>query len=1092
MASAQPNQKGRCNDKYRHGRRESYSTVEDPHIVTMATPLHGRIDSAIRTAKQWESDKSLLTEIRESIPMELLVPELVCEREADWRSFLSGDGNTSSAGAGENVTKSPYFRDDDVNYEGDDLLLKRLTLYFKTEVMKWCNQPPCCNSTCTGNDDGKKMETKGVRGPTTQEEKTGGASRVEVYNCTLCNTETTFPRYNSPRALLKSKRGRCGEFANLFGAFCRALGFDTRYILDFSDHVWVEVWSVRQQRWLMADSCEGLIDRPNMYEQGWGKKLSYAVGATNDSVADVSKRYTRKFLSDKFQIRRREFSPNEVMSDQVFMQMNGTVRQMSNMAKGRAEELDKRAKMEAKFFNTVQSSGVWDSEYREGRISGSLAWKAARRELGEGNDTSKTEEKKDGDGEDSPEETSFWVESFLPTPRHQNDVIIAVRPKAAEGKRWSIEVNGVPCAASLATGVAVVIVDELSGCMLQSKAFLDWSSVASFLNTVPDGRIVALCSFVDEKVDGEKEKETTNKTDCLEISKFGRLGGFDYDKVTSSPENLVSFIGRLAFHPTWSSFHVSSESSSMEVSIQLDKSSASTTYKLRSEKNTVPAAVFTRLPDYIMPLNTQLLASNYQKRVAFEAYMEKDSNLSSIVGYTTRSEAPVYLIQNSAFPFRAANGPTQTTAESEDSSWTTYHYLPDAIVPDDDVVEEKHDSKNTGIPNFDIPIADDYFNGLLGSQLLVKNDNSSDPTLLDTSSVLANSRLIALYFSANWCSPCRSFTPMLIEFHNVLKEEVAPSHGLEIVFVSSDRSDAEFQQYYKKMPFKAMPFSQRELAQRAKSLFGVRGIPSLVIIDSLSGRIVVSPDESRREVHQACQYGEQAIERLFHSWLDKIPEESKSMIDILALSCAEADETAQTGGRNTKAETYLKRAVEKKVTAPSPLSKEDIAVRVKELFPRLVAQGLAPNEAAAEAIKQATLQQGNEKLESGNMGGESKVATQCKSDVTANISVAKTVDTFYKMNSEDKDKLVAVVSTAQKYVANVQKDPTNPRFRNFRLSNRVFDRITSNSGSMELLQSLNFSAFHSDVDFVASIPLSVDLELLSKVLEKVLETYQSR
>jgi len=1062
--------------------------------VTMAAPLHGRIDSAIRTAKQWESDKSLLAEIRESIPMDLLVPELVCEREADWRSFLNGDDTTAADSVSASATKSPYFRDDDVNYEGDDLLLKRLTLYFKTEVMKWCNQPPCSNSTCTGNDDGKKMESKGVRGPTTQEEKTGGASRVEVYNCTLCNTETTFPRYNSPRALLKSKRGRCGEFANLFGTYCRALGFDTRYILDFTDHVWVEVWSVRQQRWLMADSCEGLIDRPNMYEQGWGKKLSYAVGATHDSVADVSRRYTRKFLSDEFQTRRREFSPSEVMSDQVCMQMNGTVRQMSNMAKGRAEELDKRAKMEQKFFNTVQSSGVWDSEYREGRISGSLAWKAARRELGEGNDTTRTEEEKDGDDGASPEETSFWVESFLPSPRCQNDLIIAVRPKAAEGKRWSIEVNGVPCAALLANGVAVVIVDELSGCILQSKAFSDWSSVASFLNTVPDGRIVALCSFVDEKVEEEEEKESINKIICSEGTDFSRLGGFDYDKVTSWPKSFVSFIGRVAFHPTWSSFYVSSESSSMEVSIQLDKSAASTTYKLRSEKNTVPAAVFTRLPDYIMPLSTQLLASNYQKRVAFEAYMEKDSNSFSIVGYTTRSEAPVYLIQNSAFPFRAANGPTQT-AEGEDSSWATYHYLPDAIVPDDDVVEEKHHSKNSGTPNFDIPIADDYFMGLLGSQLLVKNDNSSDPTLLDTSSALANSRLIALYFSASWCGPCRGFTPMLIEFHNVLKEEVASSHGLEIVFVSSDRSDAEFQQYYKKMPFKAMSFSQRELAQRAKSLFGVRGIPSLVIIDSLSGRIVVSPDESRREVHQACRHGEEAIERLFHSWLDKIPEESKSMIDILALSCAEADGTAQTGGRNTKAETYLKRTTEKKVTASSPLSKEDIAIRVKELFPRLVAQGLAPNEAAAEAIKQATLQQSDptfENLESGHIGGESKAATLNKSDAITNISVAQTVDTFYKMNSGEKDKVVTVLSTAQKYVANVQKDPTNPRFRNFRLSNKVFDRITSNSGSMELLKSFNFSAFHSDIDFFASIPLSVDLELLSKVLEKLLETYQSR
>ena len=208
---------------------------------------------------------------------------------------------------------------------------------------------------------------KGMRGPETEEEKAGNASRVEVYNCKLCNTETTFPRFNSPRALFKSRRGRCGEFANLFGTYCRALGFDTRYIHDFTDHVWVEVWSVRQQRWIHADSCEGLIDRPNMYEQGWGKKLNYAVGATHDSVADVTKRYTRKFYSDEFQARRREFAPDENTSDRIFQQMGAALKQMSNIAKGRLEELEKREKAEEKYFGFVQSSGVWDVEYREGR-----------------------------------------------------------------------------------------------------------------------------------------------------------------------------------------------------------------------------------------------------------------------------------------------------------------------------------------------------------------------------------------------------------------------------------------------------------------------------------------------------------------------------------------------------------------------------------------------------------------------------------------------------------------------------------------------------------------------------------------------------
>lgn len=1047
----------------------------------MGTPLHGRIDSAIRTAKQWESDKALLTEIRESIPIELLVPELVCDREADWRSYLNNDAHYHDAAV--KATKSPYFRDDDVNYEGDDLLLKRLTLYFKQDVMKWCNQPPCFNETCEGNEDGKKMESKGTRGPITQEENTGGASRVEVYNCTLCNTETTFPRYNSPRKLFQTRRGRCGEFANLFGTYCRALGFDTRYISDFTDHVWVEVFSVRQQRWIHADSCEGLIDRPQMYEQGWGKKLSYMVGATHDSVADVSKRYTRKFFSDEFQTRRREFSPNEVMSDHVFTQMNGAVRQISNVSMGRIEELDKRSKMEEKFFNIVQSSGVWDSEYREGRISGSWAWKAARHELGDGKSTTPEGKK---DDRKAAEEASFWVESFLPSP-YQNELTICVHCHVTQGKEYSIQVNGISCAASLPKGVAVVIVDDISGCILQSKVFVDWTSVASFLDTVPDGRIVALCSFIEK----EEEKEEVNiEMDGSESAKFGRLGGFEYEKVAASQHDFVSFIGRLAFYPTWSTFHESSEPSLMKVCIQLDKSEVPSR-KLRSEKNTVPAQVYTRLPDSIMPLNIQIVASSYQKRIAFEAFMKNDSN-KSIVGYTTRSEAPVYLFQKSAFPFRKADGQTQTSGDN-DSSWTTYHYLPDTIVPDDDVLEEENHSKKSGYPKIDIPIADDYFISLLGSKLLINNRNVSAPSLLDTKSALANSRLIALYFSASWCGPCRGFTPMLIEFHNVLKEDVALSHGLEVVFISSDKSDAEFQQYYKKMPFKAMPFSKRDLAQRAKSLFGVRGIPSLVIIDSLSGRIVVSPDESRREIHQACQYGENAIERLFNSWLDKVPEESKSMLDILALSCAEADETAASGGAIAKVEKYLQRTTVKEYTPPRPLSKEDIAARVKELFPLLVAQGLAPNEAAAEAIKQATSQQSkppSTKLDTGTISGDCKIVT-CFNPLffTSNIIIEKVVNNFYQMNSDDKDKVIAVLSTARRYVANVQKDPANPKFRNFRLSNKVFDKITSNAGSMELLKALNFSVFHSDIDFMASIPLSSDLKLLDKVLDKLLKQY---
>lgn len=57
--------------------------------------------------------------------------------------------------------------------------------------------------------------------------------------------------------------------------------------------------------------------------------------------------------------------------------------------------------------------------------------------------------------------------------------------------------------------------------------------------------------------------------------------------------------------------------------------------------------------------------------------------------------------------------------------------------------------------------------------------------------------------------------------------------------------------------------------------FGLLGIPALVVLDTISGNIVASTEESRPEVGRACQMGNDGIESLFSRWIDQIPEDSK-------------------------------------------------------------------------------------------------------------------------------------------------------------------------------------------------------------------------
>jgi len=113
--------------------------------------------------------------------------------------------------------------------------LKALLKWFKEEFFTWCDKPKC--PKCGTNE---QVNGTGALQPTHEERVDGHAGRVEGYQCTRCMISIRFPRYNNPLKLIESRTGRCGEWANCFTAMCRALGHDSRFVMDWTDHVWTE------------------------------------------------------------------------------------------------------------------------------------------------------------------------------------------------------------------------------------------------------------------------------------------------------------------------------------------------------------------------------------------------------------------------------------------------------------------------------------------------------------------------------------------------------------------------------------------------------------------------------------------------------------------------------------------------------------------------------------------------------------------------------------------------------------------------------------------------------------------------------------
>jgi nucleoredoxin len=148
------------------------------------------------------------------------------------------------------------------------------------------------------------------------------------------------------------------------------------------------------------------------------------------------------------------------------------------------------------------------------------------------------------------------------------------------------------------------------------------------------------------------------------------------------------------------------------------------------------------------------------------------------------------------------------------------------------VIRQRSARSTTNAPDVNLGTMSDFLKGDL-----VQMHNGTSARVDDAA--MANKKLIAFYFSAQWCGPCRKFTPQLVDYY----KRVAPDHPeFEVVFYSMDKSPYAMEKYMieENMPWPAIDFSKLKEKQVLAKNAG-NGIPALVLVDS-TGKVVSSSE----------------------------------------------------------------------------------------------------------------------------------------------------------------------------------------------------------------------------------------------------------
>lgn len=159
------------------------------------------------------------------------------------------------------------------------------------------------------------------------------------------------------------------------------------------------MYSIAQKRWLHCDPCEAACDTPLVYENGWGKKLSYIIAYSCEEVQDVTWRYSNHHK--EVLTRRRDIDEKELVNALLKLREN----RQKSLSEHRKRYLTKRLLMElvemmeekyihflnflVRYLYNFFNRKLRDQE-QIGRSSGSLDWRLSRGEIQQSDPTEHT------------------------------------------------------------------------------------------------------------------------------------------------------------------------------------------------------------------------------------------------------------------------------------------------------------------------------------------------------------------------------------------------------------------------------------------------------------------------------------------------------------------------------------------------------------------------------------------------------------------------------------------------------------------------------------------------------------------------------